>query len=190
MLKARVALFWTTRFKSDKCSSQAWTYHEGRSSMSAAPEKILILHDEYHARHIGQTSDGRQFFLTSAFDPAIGERPGREFVALFLFDNDGTLIEDRIDDLGTRQQLGLDGQLPGNKASGSIIEDAVERRLAELGALTFGDIEIRPFGIDRFDTTFGFLSIEPEEDGEEWRVEFHPGNFMAFYAPWDGEYDT
>ncbi len=71
--------------------------------MSAAPEKISILHDDYHARHIGRTSDGRQFFLTSAFEPAMGESPGREFVALFLFDNDGTLIEDRIDELGTRQ---------------------------------------------------------------------------------------
>jgi hypothetical protein len=59
--------------------------------MSAAPEKISILHDEYHARYIGRTSDGSQFF---------------------------------------------------------------------------------------------------EEDGDEWCVEFHPGNFMAFYPPWDGDYDT
>jgi len=158
--------------------------------MSAAPEKISILHDEYHARHIGRTSDGRQFFLTSAFEPAMGESTGREFVALFLFDNDGTLIEDRIDELGTRQELGLDGWPPGNKASGSIIDDAIKRRLAKLGAVTFGDIEIRPFGIDRFGATFGFLPIEPEEDGHEWCVEFHPGNFMAFYPPSDGEYDT
>ena len=158
--------------------------------MSAAPEKIFILHDDYHARHIGQTSDGRQFFLTSAFEPAIGESLGREFVALFLFDNDGTLIEDRIYELGTRQELGLDGRLPGNKASGAIIDNAIKRRLAELGAVTFGDIEIRPFGIDRFGTTFGFLPREPEEDGDEWCVEFHPGNFMAFYPPWDGLYDT
>src|SRR5262249_15317347 len=83
-------------------------FRGGRSSMSAAPEKISILHDDYHAKHMGRTSDGRQFFLTSAFEPAIGESPGREFVALFLFDDDGTVIEDRIDDLGTRQELGLD----------------------------------------------------------------------------------
>ena len=158
--------------------------------MSEAPETICILHDDYHAKHIGRTPDGRQFFLTSAFEPAMGESPGREFVALFLFDNDGALIEDRIDDLGTRQELGLDGRLPGNKATASVIDDAIKRRLGELGTVTFGDIEIRPFGIDRFGTTFGFLPIEPEEDGEEWCVEFHPGNFMAFYPPWDGEYDT
>src|SRR5262249_33705246 len=138
--------------------------------MSVVPEKISILHDEYHARHIGRTSDGRQFFVTSAFEPAIGESSGREFVALFLFDNDGTLIADRIDELGTRQELGLDGWPPGNKASGTIIDDAIERRLAELGAVTFEDIVIRPFGIDRFGTTFGFLAIEPEEDGDEWCV--------------------
>src|SRR5215470_7400618 len=109
--------------------------------MSVAPEKISILHDEYHARHIGRTSDGRQFFLTNAFEPAMGESPGREYVALFLFDNDGTLIEDRIDELGTRQELGLDSWPPGNKASGSIIDDAIERRVAGLGGVIFGDIE-------------------------------------------------
>src|SRR5215470_4502018 len=107
-------------------SSHAWAYPE--ASMSEAPETICILHDDYHARHIGRTSDGRQFFLTSAFEPAIGESPGREFVALFLFDNDGTLIADRIDELGTRQELGLDGWPPGNKTSGTIIDDAIERR--------------------------------------------------------------
>ena len=32
---------------------------------------------------------------------------------------------------------------------------------------------------------------QTEEKGEEWAVEFHPGNVMAFYKPWDsGEYDT
>src|SRR5262249_31034104 len=105
--------------------------------MSVAPEKISILHDEYHAKDIGRTSDGRQFLLTSAFDPAMNKSRGREFVAVFLFDNDGTLVEDGIDELGTRQELGLGGGLPGNKASGSIIDDAIKRRLAELGAVTF-----------------------------------------------------
>lgn len=158
--------------------------------MSGAPEKILILHDDYHAKHIGQTSDGRQFFLTSAFEPAMGDGLGREFVALFLFDRDGTLIEDRIDELGPRKALGLDSRPPGNKASGSAIDEAISRRLGELGDVTFGNIEIRPFGIKRSRTTFGFIAMEPEEEGEDWCVEFHPGNFMAFYPPWDGNYDT
>ena len=159
--------------------------------MSTPPEKILILHDDYHAKHIGRTSDGRQFFLSNAFEWAVGGKPGREFVALFLFDDNGELIEDRIDDLGTRKDLGLDGRLPGNKASGSrTIDEAINRRLSELGDFRFGDIEIRPFEIRRFDTRFGFIAMGPEEEGEDWRVEFHPGNFMAFYPPWEGDYDT
>ncbi len=159
--------------------------------MNTAPEKILILHDDHHAKHIGRTSDGKQFFLSSAFEPAIGEKAGREFVVLFLFDDDGELIEDRIDDLGTRGDLRLDGRLPGNKASGSrAIDEAINHRLGELGDFNFDDIEIRPFEINRFDTKFGFIAMEPEEEGEDWCVEFHPGNLMAFYPPWDGYYDT
>jgi hypothetical protein len=108
-----------------------------------------------------------------------------------LFDDAGELIEDRIEDLGTRGDLGLDGRLPGNKALESrAIDEAINRRLGELGDFSFDDIKIRPFEINRFDTRFGFIAVEPEEEGEDWCVEFHPGNFMAFYPPWDGYYDT
>jgi len=69
------------------------------------PDLIAIEHDEYHAKHIGQLSDGRQFFLTTPFVPAIGGSAGREFVALFLFDEHGQFLEARIDDLGTRAEL-------------------------------------------------------------------------------------
>src|SRR5262245_38090567 len=102
--------------------------------MSEATEKILILHDDYHAKHIGRTYDGRQFFLSSAFELAIRVKPGREFVVLFLFDDDGRLIEDRIDELGTRAGLGLEGRVPpGNKAPAiGPIEEAINRRLGEL----------------------------------------------------------
>lgn len=34
------------------------------------------------------------FFRPAPSSPQMGKSPGREFVALFLFDNDGTLIED------------------------------------------------------------------------------------------------
>jgi hypothetical protein len=65
----------------------------------SAPEKITIRHDDYHARHIGRTADGRQFFLTNPFVWAIGYNPGREFLALYIFDSDGNLLEAKIDDL-------------------------------------------------------------------------------------------
>lgn len=49
------------------------------------PALIAINHDGYHAEQVGRTPDGRQFFLTTPFEPG-----GREFVALYLFDAAGS----------------------------------------------------------------------------------------------------
>jgi hypothetical protein len=144
------------------------------------PDLIAIEHDEYHAKHIGQLSDGRQFFLTTPFVPAIGGKAGREFVALFLFDEDGKFLEARIDDLGTRAEL-------DQKLASSIYE----KRLAELGEVEFCRIEVQPFEVERFGTTFGLVPRPPEEEDDVWAVEMQPGNYMAFFEPWDsGDYDT
>jgi hypothetical protein len=33
--------------------------------------------------------------------------------------------------------------------------------------------------------------MPPEDEDDEWAVEMQPGNYMAFYEPWDsGDYDT
>ncbi len=159
--------------------------------MTGVPEKILILHDDYHAKYIGKLADGSQFFLSSAFDPAIGGKLRREFVALFIFDDDGALIEDRIDDVGTLGEAIQANVLPGNKIqSHKMIDERLKQRLAGLGDFRFDNIQIRPFEIERSGIQFGFIPLAPEEEDEDWCVEFHPGNFMAFYPPWDGEYDT
>ncbi len=68
--------------------------------MTGVPEKLPILHDDYHAKYIGKLTGGSQFFLSSAFEPAIAGQTRREFAVLFIFDNDGALIEDRIDGMG------------------------------------------------------------------------------------------
>jgi len=40
-------------------------------------------------------------------------------------------------------------------------------------------------------TKFGLVLREPEEEADPWAVEMQPGNYMAFFEPWDsGEYDT
>jgi len=144
------------------------------------PEKVAIEPDEYSARHIGRTADGSQFFLTTPFVPAIGDSAGREFVALYLFDGQGRFREARIDDLGTRAQMDK--------------EDArrvFEQRLAELGSVDYCRIEVQPFQLDRYGTTFGFVLRPPEEEGWGWWVIVEPGDYMAFHEPWDsGEYDT
>jgi hypothetical protein len=71
----------------------------------APPEIVAINHDDYHAQHVGRTADGRQFFLTTPFVPAIAGATGREFIALYFFDADGRFLDARIDDLGPRATL-------------------------------------------------------------------------------------
>lgn len=69
------------------------------------PDLIAIEHDDYHAEHVGQTADGKQFFLTTPFVPSStggggGGGGGGEYIALYLFDTAGNLLEARIDELG------------------------------------------------------------------------------------------
>ena len=147
---------------------------------SSPPTLVAINHDDYHAKHVGRTAEGRQFFLTTPFDPAIGGRQGGEFIARYLFDSAGNLIDATIDDLGPRSSMDCE-------RSGVLYE----QRLKELGQVTFGRIEIKPFSLEHSGITFGLVLREPEDADDVWAVELQPGNFMAFFAPWDsGDYDT
>lgn len=144
------------------------------------PDILAIEHDDYHAKHIGYLADGRQFFLTTPFVPAIGGSAGREFIALFLFDKGGRFLEAQIDDLGTRAEL-----------NPQQAESVYAQRLNELGDVDYCRIEVQPFEIERFGTKFGFVPRPPEDEEDVWAVELQPGNYMAFFEPWDsGEYDT
>lgn len=67
---------------------------------SNIPARIPIAHDDHHASHIGRLADGRQFLVTTPFVPALDSDPGREFIAVYLFDAVGALLEARIDDVG------------------------------------------------------------------------------------------
>jgi hypothetical protein len=147
---------------------------------SEPPTLIAIDYDDYQASRVGSTKDGMQFFVTTPFIPALGNEPGREFLAVFLFDSNGKFSEARIDDLGPRATL-------NREQSRSLLD----KRMAELGPLDYGRIEVQPFTIERFGTTFGLIPRAPEEEDDGWWVELQPGNYMAFHEPWDsGEYDT
>jgi hypothetical protein len=144
------------------------------------PDLIAINQDDYHAEHVGRTADGRQFFLTTPFEPAIRGRDGNEFVALYLFDAAGKFLEARIDEFGPRATLDHERR-----------RQVRDRLLMELGDISFERIEVAPFALERFGTTFGLVLREPENEEDEWAVEVQPGNYMAFFAPWDsGDYDT
>jgi hypothetical protein len=145
-----------------------------------APKIIAIDHDDYHAEHVGWTSDGRQFFLTTPFEPAGREREGSEFVALYLFDKQGNLLEAQIDDFGPRASMDQEAR-----------RSIYEKRLKDLGDVSYERIEIAPFSIERFGSMFGLVLRDPEDEDDQWAVEVEPGNYMAFFEPWDsGEYDT
>ncbi|MFC0113898.1 hypothetical protein [Kibdelosporangium aridum] len=145
----------------------------------SAPALVAIDHDDYHAEHVGRTSDGRQFFLTTPFEPGLGQE-GNEFVALFLFDAAGNFLEAKIDEFGPRASIDPERR-----------KAVYEQRLRELGAVTFTRIEVAPFEVEKFGTTFGLIARPGDDEDDSWWVELHPGNYMAFTEPWDsGEYDT
>ena len=147
--------------------------------MDAIPETFPINHDDYHAKHIGRTSDGRQFFLTTPFVPAIGGEAGGEFIALFTFDAHGALLDAQIDSLGPRSSI--------DEEEASRL---YEERLASLGDVSFEDIRVAPFKIEKYGVEFGLIPREPEDEDDEPAIEMQPGNYMAFFDPWDGDYDT
>jgi len=147
---------------------------------SKRPSLLAIDHDDYYASRVGRTKGGMQVFVTNPFIPALGNETGREFLAVYIFDSAGKLSEARIDDLGTRAEL---DRVAARKL--------LEQRMAELGPVDYGRIEVQPFAVEQFGTTFGLVPRAPEDEGGDWWVELQPGNYMAFHEPWDsGEYDT
>ncbi|MBD9394466.1 MULTISPECIES: hypothetical protein [Acidovorax] len=148
--------------------------------MEGRPTLIAIDHDDYHAEHVGVTKDGRQFILTTPFDSARENHPGCEFVALYVFDETGHLLEARIDSFGPRASL-----------DHSARRSLADQRLASLGDISFERVEVVPFKVEYLGIDFGLVVREPEDEGDVWAVEMLPGNYMAFFEPWDsGEYDT
>lgn len=145
-----------------------------------SPKRIAIDHDDYHAEHVGRTADGRQFFLTGPFEPARGGDPGGEFNALYLFDATGEFLSAEIESFGPRGSFDVEAK-----------ERAYRRLLDGLGPVTFQRIEVAPFEVDRFGTKFGLIGRDCDAPDDLLAVEAQPGNYMAFFEPWDsGEYDT
>jgi hypothetical protein len=149
--------------------------------MSSRPPKNLILdNDDYHAEYVGRNEGGLQFFLTTPFVPTRDNEPGREFLALYLFDEEGLLKSATIDDFGPRATMNEEARVARR-----------DELLASLGKIKFGRIKIAPFAVECFGFKFGFIARPPEEAGEDWSVTVEPGDYMCFWPPWSsGEYDT
>ena len=153
-----------------------------RRTPAKAPKRIKIKPDDYEANNIGKTSDGRQFFLTCPFVQGNKNSPGAEYVACYIFDAAGELASAQIDALGVR-------------GSGTAEKRVLmlEKHLKALGKTRRQAIKVAPFSLNKHGTEFGLIARPPEEPinaQDHWWVEAQPGNYMAFYPPWDGEYDT
>ena len=141
------------------------------------PQTIALDPDDYHAKYVGRTADGRQFFITTHVDERCAVH-GHAFVAVYLFNAAGKLLEARIEDMGVYADL--DGAGWGNM---------LEKRFGELGWTTPRRIVMMPFEVERFGLKFGLIARKRED--ARWIAEVQPGNPMAFFAPWDrGVYDT
>lgn len=146
----------------------------------AAPGLIALEPDDSHAKHVGRTRNGQQFFLTTPFVAGTSKDSGCEYVALYVFDEKGKLIESKIDSFGPRASMNHQKR-----------QDMIDLRLYELGKFTRERIMMQPFTVDHDGVKFGLVARPPEPGSKSWAVEVEPGNYMAFFEPWDsGVYDT
>jgi hypothetical protein len=145
--------------------------------MDRAPERFTIVPDDYHVPYAGTAEDGRKFFLSEELftqDAA--------YVGVFLWKADGTFDEVRVDVVDRPRGL------PPGQAGHAGAEDLVDARLAELGDYVLDPIEVEPFTQDVDGVTFGW-NVD-RYDGV-YSINIEPGDFIAYYAPWDGlGYDT
>ncbi|MFD2794147.1 hypothetical protein ACFS27_11375 [Promicromonospora vindobonensis] len=143
-----------------------------------APDRFTIVPDDYHVPYAGTAGDGRKFFLSEELF-----NDDTAYVGVFLWKADGTFDEVRVDAAARP-----DG-LPPGQASRAGGEDLVAARLAELGDYVLESIEVEPFTQDVDGVTFGW-NLEQYDDGTYF-INIEPGDFIAYYEPWDGlEYDT
>lgn len=142
------------------------------------PARITIRPDDYHVPYAGTAEDGRRFFLSDElFDADVS------YVGLFLWKADGTFDEVRVDKVGSA------GSVPPGQAASVGADDLVAARLAELGDYVLEPIEVAPFTRTVDGVMFGWR-VSKYDDGT-YNVNIEPGDFIAYYAPWDGlEYDT
>ncbi|WP_432943425.1 hypothetical protein ACQPXM_00090 [Kribbella sp. CA-253562] len=145
--------------------------------MVQAPTRFTIVPDDYHVPYAGTAGDGRKFFLS---DELFGMDSA--YVGLYLWKADGTFDEVRVD------EVGRPAGLPPGQAAPADADGLVAARLAELGDYVLEPIEVEPFAEEVKGVTFGWLVQEFEG---EYSINIQPGDFIAYYEPWDGlGYDT
>ena len=148
-----------------------------------APERFTIVPDDYHVPYAGTAEDGRKFFLSDElFTVGGGGSSGAAYVGLFLWHADGTFDEVRV------HKVPRPGGLPPAQARSAGRKGIVDAELAELGDYVLEPIKVEPFTEKVGGVTFGW---KVGHYGHIVFISILPGDFIAYYAPWDGlDYDT
>jgi hypothetical protein len=167
------------------------------AAMSERPRRITICHmseeDDYNpgrGRYVGTTEDERCFFVTTPFVSAMTptNRAGRDYVALYLWSADGEFESASFVEVARRPE---GAALPGNTLPAEAYDEGFRHMLEQLGEVTYGDIEVAPFAFELEGVTFGLVAQRPDDDDDgDWRVSAEPGDYMCWFPPWDGDYDT
>lgn len=146
--------------------------------MGEAPTRFTIRPDDYHVPYAGTAEDGRRFFLSDELFSA-----DTSWVGLFLWKTDGTFDEVKVSAVG--RASGLPPGQGGSAESDGVLQDS----LAELGKYVLEPITVEPFTKEIDGTEFGW-KVGRYDDGT-YHINIEPGDFICYYAPWDGEeYDT
>ncbi len=154
------------------------------------PDRVPIAREEgSHTDTIGTYGDGHQFlaFVVATLPESSSddwESQKRWYAVLHRFDAEG-------------RHTGTDAEFFGTTADGEprVVEQARARLQEWLDALDrrrYEDVAVELFSVEIDGREFGLFDAtheDEEEDAVHVLAELRP-NELAFYPPWDGEYDT
>ena len=143
-------------------------------------QKLRLIPDRYHLADVGPLENGNNYWIDVQLNSE--GRDTRDFVATYVFDTVGELIQHKITDLGLCSDPNA---LPAN----AMVKQERER----IGAKERRGIWGRPFAIQTFGLVFGLVVRDPQQGEIEGyqAVDAMPGWTLMFYPPWeDGLYNT
>ena len=154
--------------------------------LMSVPTIIPIKREEnYHTHNIGRYEEDHQFmgFVVASLPmppPVNWQKVKRWYALLYCFDSAGNYLNAQHECLGTTAE--------GEKGVIKAAQKLLDEWLQALPNRKFGDVAIKLFSLEIDCRRFGLIDVsEPEDDYE--RVDLVP-NELAFFPPWEGDYDT
>ncbi len=157
-------------------------FKKSKKNESKIPNRIPIMRmEEYHTHYLGKTGEGKLFFgnVTFAYKKPIREltpeernKHRTELAILYLFDKNGKFSEYKY------------WSTEKDRERQSVWKE-MEKLVAELGQVTFCNIEVETFEINIDGIKCGLIPNK-----ESVSIDLFPSNTISFQEPWDGEYYT